>query len=165
MTSTPEETVKRMAEEIEKSSSSLRGLNVKLRGYYDRLEVIYKQYRRRVPVKDLSFQEEFRAAVLELKTLADESNDFWQGVRAYFRSLNKAELAANSRMNVKQMNISALAFNRQVDEFYTVVKNIQTLAKDVPMRLNWWLLEASCEDLTKITSRVLFLIRDMEKYL
>lgn len=165
MTSPPEETVKRMAEEIEKSSSSLRGLNVKLRGYYDRLEVIYKQYRRRVPVKDLSFQEEFRAAVLELKTLADESNDFWQGVRAYFRSLNKAELAANSRMNVKQMNISALAFNRQVDELYTVVKNIQTLAKDVPMRLNWWLLEASCEDLTKITSRVLFLIRDMEKYL
>lgn len=165
MTSTPEEAVKRMAEEIEKSSSSLRGLNVKLRGYYDRLEVIYKQYRRRVPVKDLSFQEEFRAAVLELKTLADESNDFWQGVRAYFRSLNKAELAANSRMNVKQMNISALAFNRQVDELYTVVKNIQTLAKDVPMRLNWWLLEASCEDLTKITSRVLFLIRDMEKYL
>ncbi|WP_428048048.1 hypothetical protein [Candidatus Proelusimicrobium excrementi] len=165
MTSTPEETVKRMAEEIEKSSSSLHGLNVKLRGYYDRLEVIYKQYRRRVPVKDLSFQEEFRAAVLELKTLADESNDFWQGVRAYFRSLNKAELAANSRMNVKQMNISALAFNRQVDELYTVVKNIQTLAKDVPMRLNWWLLEASCEDLTKITSRVLFLIRDMEKYL
>lgn len=165
MTSTPEETVKRMAEEIEKSSSSLHGLNVKLCGYYDRLEVIYKQYRRRVPVKDLSFQEEFRAAVLELKTLADESNDFWQGVRAYFRSLNKAELAANSRMNVKQMNISALAFNRQVDELYTVVKNIQTLAKDVPMRLNWWLLEASCEDLTKITSRVLFLIRDMEKYL
>lgn len=165
MTLTPEETVKRMAEEIEKSSSSLRGLNVKLRGYYDRLEVIYKQYRRRVPVKDLSFQEEFRAAVLELKTLADESNDFWQGVRAYFRGLNKAELAANSRMNVKQMNISALAFNRQVDELYTVVKNIQTLAKDVPMRLNWWLLEASCEDLTKITSRVLFLIRDMEKYL
>lgn len=165
MTSTPEETVKRMAEEIEKSSSSLRGLNVKLRGYYDRLEVIYKQYRRRVPVKDLSFQEEFRASVLELKTLADESNDFWQGVRAYFRSLNKAELAANSRMNVKQMNISALAFNRQVDELYTVVKNIQTLAKDVPMRLNWWLLEASCEDLTKITSRVLFLIRNMEKYL
>lgn len=165
MTLTPEETVKRMAEEIEKSSSFLRALNVKLRGYYDRLEVIYKQYRRRAPVKDLSFQEEFRAAVLELKTLADESNDFWQGVRAYFRNLNKAELAANSRMNVKQMNISALAFNRQVDELYTVVKNIQTLAKDVPMRLNWWLLEASCEDLTKITSRVLFLIRDMEKYL
>lgn len=165
MTLTPEETVKRMAEEIEKSSSFLRALNVKLRGYYDRLEVIYKQYRRRMPVKDLSFQEEFRAAVLELKTLADESNDFWHGVRAYFRSLNKAELAANSRMNVKQMNISALAFNRQVDELYTVVKNIQTLAKDVPMRLNWWLLEASCEDLTKITSRVLFLIRDMEKYL
>lgn len=165
MTLTPEETVKRMAEEIEKSSSSLRSLNVRLRGYYDRLEVIYKQYRRHMPVKDLSFQEEFRSAVLELKTLADESNDFWQGVRAYFRSLDKAELAANSRINVKQMNINALAFNRQVDELYTVVKNIQTLAKDVPMRLNWWLLEASCEDLTKITSRVLFLIRDMEKYL
>ncbi|MDD6173958.1 MAG: hypothetical protein PUB86_06750 [Elusimicrobia bacterium] len=165
MNQTPEETVKRMSEEIEKSSSALRTLNVRLRDYYDRLEVIYKQYRRRMPVKDLSFQENFRSAVLELKTLAEESNDFWQNVRAYFRSLNKAELAANGRINIKQMNISALAFNRQVDELYTIVKNIQTLAKDVPMRLNWWLLEASCEDLNKITSRVLFLIRDMEKYL
>ncbi|MGN0022674.1 MAG: hypothetical protein ACI352_01400 [Elusimicrobiaceae bacterium] len=165
MNQTPEETVKRMSEEIEKSSSALRTLNVRLRDYYDRLEVIYKQYRRRMPVKDLSFQEDFRSAVLELKTLAEESNDFWQNVRAYFRSLNKAELAANGRINIKQMNISALAFNRQVDELYTIVKNIQTLAKDVPMRLNWWLLEASCEDLNKITSRVLFLIRDMEKYL
>lgn len=165
MNQTPEETVKRMSEEIEKSSSALRTLNVRLRDYYDRLEVIYKQYRRRMPVKDLSFQEDFRSAVLELKTLAEESNDFWQNVRAYFRNLNKAELAANGRINIKQMNISALAFNRQVDELYTIVKNIQTLAKDVPMRLNWWLLEASCEDLNKITSRVLFLIRDMEKYL
>ena len=165
MNQTPEETVKRMSEEIEKSSSALRTLNVRLRDYYDRLEVIYKQYRRRMPVKDLSFQEDFRSAVLELKTLAEESNDFWQNVRAYFRSLNKAELAANGRINIKQMNISALAFNRQVDELYTIVKNIQTLAKDVPMRLNWWLLEASCEDLNKITSRILFLIRDMEKYL
>lgn len=165
MNQTPEETVKRMSEEIEKSSSALRTLNVRLRDYYDRLEVIYKQYRRRMPVKDLSFQEDFRSAVLELKTLAEESNDFWQNVRAYFRSLNKAELAANGRINIKQMNISALDFNRQVDELYTIVKNIQTLAKDVPMRLNWWLLEASCEDLNKITSRVLFLIRDMEKYL
>ena len=105
MNQTPEETVKRMSDEIEKSSSALRTLNVRLRDYYDRLEVIYKQYRRRMPVKDLSFQEDFRSAVLELKTLAEESNDFWQNVRAYFRSLNKAELAANGRINIKQMNI------------------------------------------------------------
>lgn len=165
MSQTTEETLKKMSEEIDSSSASLRRINAELRGYYDRLEVICKQYRRRMPVKDSGFQEEFRSAVLEVKTLADGSNEFWQGVRAYFRGLDKAELAANSRINVKQMNINALAFNRQVDEFYTIVKNIQALAKEVPLRLNWWLLEAACEDLTKITSRVLFLIRDMEKYL
>ena len=73
MSLTAEQQIKRMAEEIERSEDALRAINVKLRGYYDRLEVIYKQFKRRTPIKDT----EFRTTVLELKAIADESGEFW----------------------------------------------------------------------------------------
>lgn len=166
MSLTAEQQIKRMSEEIEHSEDALRAINAKLRGYYDRLEIIHNQFRRRTPIKDTEFQNEFRATVLELKTLADESGEFWQQTRTYFRTLDdKAHVIESNRINIKQMNITALAFNRQVDELYTIFKNIQTLAKEVPLRLNWWLLEEGCEDLNKIVTRILFLIRDMGKYL
>ncbi len=161
-----ERQIKRMSEEIERSEDALRAINAKLRGYYDRLEIIHNQFRRRTPIKDTEFQNEFRATVLELKTLADESGEFWRQTRTYFRTLDdKGEIIANNRINIKQMNITALAFNRQVEELHTVFKNIQALAKEVPLRLNWWLLEAGCDELNKIAARILFLIRDMGKYL
>ena len=166
MSLTAEQQIKRMSEEIERSEDALRAINAKLRGYYDRLEIIHNQFRRRTPIKDTEFQNEFRATVLELKTLADESGEFWQQTRTYFRTLDdKADVIESNRINIKQMNITALAFNRQVDELYTIFKNIQTLAKEVPLMLNWWLLEECCEDLNKIVTRILFLIRDMGKYL
>ena len=59
---------------------------------------------------------------------------------------------------------AALAFTRQTDELFTIFKNLQTLGKDVPLRLNWFVLEYCCEDLFKITNRILFMTRDMEKH-
>lgn len=165
MSLTPEAKIKQMSEEIDSSCDTLRAINEKLRAYYDRLEIIYKQHRRRMPIKDTTFQEEFRATVLEIKDFAEKSNDFWQETRTFFRETDKAALVELNRIGVKQMNIGAMFFSRQVDELYTIFKNIQGLAREVPLRLNWWLLEASCEDLNKITSRILFLIRDVEKYL
>ena len=165
MNLTPTQRIKQMSEEIERSEDALRVINAKMRGYYDRLEEIHTQFRRRVPVKDTEFQEEFRSTVLELKTLAEHCNEFWNQTRAYFRALDKADIIEDNRIIVKQMNITALAFSRRVDELYTAFKNIQTLAKEVPLRLNWWLLEAACEDLNKVVARILFLIRDMGKYL
>lgn len=157
--------IKQMSDEIEKSCVALREINTKLQGYYGRLEVIYKQYRRKMPVKDTTFQEEFRATMLELKFFSDTSNDFWQKTRSFIREADKPKLVEESRIAVKQLKLNAAAFNRQTDELYTIFKNIQRIAKEVPLRLNWWLLEASCDELGKITGKILFLIRDMEKYL
>lgn len=157
--------IKQMADEIEKSCTALRAINTKLHSYYGRLEVIYKQYRRKMPVKDTTFQEEFRSTMLELKAFSDSNNEFWQQTRFFIRQADKPKLVEESRIGVKQLKINANAFNRQTDELYTIFKNIQRLAKEVPLRLNWWLLETSCGELEKISGRILFLIRDMEKYL
>lgn len=157
--------LKQILEEIESSCAALRKINNTLREYHGRLELIYQQYRRKMPVKDTSFQEEFRSTMLELKTFTENSNSFWQQIRTFMRSADKNKLIDESRISVKQLKINAQAFNRQTDELYTIFKNIQQLAGEVPLRLNWWMLESSCDELGKTTSRILFLIRDMEKYL
>ena len=56
MSLTAEQQIKRMSEEIERSEDALRAINAKLRGYYDRLEIIHNQFRRRTPIKDTEFQ-------------------------------------------------------------------------------------------------------------
>lgn len=159
-----EQQLQQMLSEVENSKDKLRALNNNLRLFYDRLEVIAKQHKRRQPVTDTSFQEEFRAAVAELKALSDASQDFWHETRKMYNSSDKAKLIGDNRILVKQISIAALAFTRQTDELFTLFKNLQTLGKDVPLRLNWFILEYCCEDLFKITNRILFMTRDMEKH-
>ena len=164
MTQDMEQQLHQMLSEVENSKDKLRLINNNLRLFYDRLEVIAKQHKRRQPVTDASFQEEFRAAVAELKTLSDSSQDFWHETRKMYNSSDKAKLIGDNRILVKQISIAALAFTRQTDELFTIFKNLQTLGKDVPLRLNWFILEYCCEDLFKITNRILFMTRDMEKH-
>lgn len=164
MTNIIEERLKQMLEETETSKDKLRLINTQFRLYYDRLEVIAKQHRRRVAVTDTAFEQEFRATVEELRKLTDTEQDFWQQARSDYNKYDKAEIIKDNRVLVKQISIAALAFTRQTDELYTIFKNLQTVGKDVPLRLTWWILEYCCEDLFKITNRILFMMRDMEKH-
>jgi hypothetical protein len=159
-----EERIKKMLEEIELEDSILKSLNEHFSFYYYRLETIAKHYRRKAPVRDLTFQGEFRDTVAKLSKLADNSRDFWSEMRMYYYGKDKARFVPENRLNLKQIKAAALSFNRQVDELYTVFKNLSAEGKDLPLRLNWWLLETSVNDLSKITSNILFLVRDMEKY-
>jgi hypothetical protein len=149
---------------IEAEDASLRSLNEQFRFFYDRLENIAKHHRRRIPVRDLTFQEEFRSKALELRKLADDCQDFWRSARMEYYSRGKQKFVQENRLNIKQIKKGALSFNRQVDELYTIYKNLNSEGKDLPLRLNWWLMESAANDLSKITNNILFLIRDMEKY-
>lgn len=70
----------------------LRLINTQFRLYYDRLEVIAKQHRRRVAVTDTSFEQEFRATVEELRKLTDTEQDFWQQARSVIINMIKRKL-------------------------------------------------------------------------
>lgn len=159
-----EEKLKKMLEQAGAANDTLRQINEKLRLFYDRLETIAKQHKRRMPVRDTNFEQEFRAVVEDLKNFTNDCQDFWQQARSDYHASNKAKLIGDNRIAVKQITIAALAFTRQTDELFTVFKNLQTTGKEVPLRLNWWILEYCCEDLFKTTNRILFMTRDMEKH-
>lgn len=152
-----------MLVEVESSRDDLRAINVLLRSYWGRMQDILQQVRRKQPIKEATFEEEFKATVLKLRALADNETDFWNKTRAQFQVLNKGQIVVENRLIIKQINCAALEFTRQTDELFTVFKNLQAASKELPLRLNWWVLESASDDLSKVTSRILFLVRDLEK--
>lgn len=148
----------------EKSQLQLRKYNEELRQFYARLETISIQHRRKTPITDTSFEKDFRKTIENLRVLSDKNYSFWQEVRAKYHSKYKKMLGQEHLLLVKQISVSALAFTRQTDELFTIYKNLQMIGKDLPLRLNWWLLENCTQDLLKTTSRILFLVRNMEKH-
>ncbi|MDR1684270.1 MAG: hypothetical protein LBR90_02255 [Elusimicrobiota bacterium] len=156
--------VKIMLEVIEQTESGLKNINSKLGFFLQRLETLAAQHRRKSAPRDLTFQEEFRAGVLELRVLADGAQDFWQRTRFDYQAVNKKDFVFENRAVVKQIKAAALAFSRQSDELYTNYKNLSITGRELPYRLNWWVFESACRDLDKITGHILFMLRDMEKY-
>lgn len=159
-----EEKLKLMLQKTEDSQLKLRKINEELRQFYSRLEEIGVQHRRKAPITDISFETDFRKTVEILRALSDENYLFWLEVRKKYHRKYKKMLDGEYRFMIKQISLAALAFTRQTDELFTVYKNLQMLGKDLPLRLNWWLLENCTQDLLKTTNRILFLVRNMEKH-
>lgn len=159
-----EDTLKRYKEEIDVSTENLKSCGAKMKLFYDRLEDIAKQYKKRSAVKDESFEEEFRALVIALRSQTDESEEFWRTARTYIRALDKKEAVGANRILIKQINISARNFSRVTDEFCAFLRVFQSLSGEITLRLNWWMLESCLEDLQKISGWILFLERDLEKH-
>ena len=144
--------------------NELRILNETFRNYMDRLEVIALQNRRKTQVRDIIFPVEFRESGGALRALADRAQDFWQDTRMSYYGSDKDKFVQEHRVIIKQLKSAAASFSRQSDELYTIYKNLNAAGRDLPLRLNWWLLESSCNDLLKTAGNILFLIRDMEKH-
>lgn len=158
-----ENQLKIMLKKTEESQGNLRLYNEKLRQFLSRLEEISVQYKRRTPISDIAFEQDFRTTIEDLRILSDTNNTFWQEVRASYHSKYRKMLEQDHRFLIKQISFNALAFTRQTDELFTIYKNLQMLGKDLPLRLNWWVFENCTQDLLNTTNRILFLVRNMEQ--
>lgn len=164
MDTNTEEQLKQMLKQVETSADKIKLITNSFRVFYGRLEDIAVCHKRRQPVTDISFEKEFRSAVDDLKKFTDDAEEFWQNARKDYYGNNKAEAIRENRVVVKQITIAAMDFTRRGDELFTLYKNMQETGKEVPLRLNWWVLEYCCETIQKTTGRILFMTRDMEKH-
>ena len=160
-----EETIKKLLDQTEQCGNSLRAAGEGFARFYERLELIAKQRRRRMPVRDNGFQEDFRAAVAQLRALADIAQDSWQDLRACYYAAERAAFVRGHRVLIKQLKAAAVSLQRRADEIYDAYKNLSALGGgDLPLRLNWWLFESSANDLLKTAASIFALTKDMEKY-
>ena len=159
-----EQNLQIILKQVEDSQIKLRKYNEDFRQLFVRLEEMCVQHKRRAPLTDISFEQDFRNAIEDLRKLSDCNYVFWKEIRDKYYSQYKKMLTAEYRFLIKQISVCAIAFTRQTDELFTIYKNLQNLGKDLPLRLNWWVFESSTQDLLNTTSRILFLVRSMEKH-
>jgi hypothetical protein len=159
-----QETIKKLLDQTEQCDSSLRAACESFARFYERLDLIAKQHRRHMPVRDSGFQDDFRAEVAQLRVLADTAQDSWQAARACYYAADRAGFVREHRVVIKQLKSAAVSFRRRADEIYDVYKNLSALGGDLSLRLNWWLFESSANDLLKTAASISALTKDMEKY-
>ncbi len=158
-----ENKLQQMFDIVQNSQIKLRKLNESLRSLFGRLTQINIQYKRKMPITDISFEEDFCKVIEDLRSLSDENYNFWGEIRNQYYDKYEKELKEEHRFLVKKISLSAIDFTRQTDELFTLYKNLHILSKNLPLRLNWWLFESCNQDLFKTTNRILFLMRSMEK--
>ncbi|MDR1124059.1 MAG: hypothetical protein LBL61_05670 [Elusimicrobiota bacterium] len=159
-----EETIKKLLEQTAHGADSLRVMGEGFTRFYNRLELIAKQHRRRMPVRDDGFQDDMRSAVGQLRALADDAQDSWQAARACYYAADRAAFVREHRVLIKQLKAAAAALRRRADEIYDAYKNLSALGADLPLRPNWWVFESSANDLLKTAASIFALTRDMERY-
>ena len=158
-----EKKLQQMLDAVQSSQIRLKKFNENLKVLFNRLAEISVQYKRKMPITDITFEKDFCKVIENLRILSDENYNFWGEIRKQYHSKYEKELNAEHRFLVKKISLAALDFTRQTDELFTVYKNLQMLGKDLPLRLNWWLFEGCNQDFFKTTNRILFLMRSMEK--
>lgn len=159
-----EEKLQIMLKTTEDSQAKLKEYNEQLKHLYIRLQEISVSHRRKTAITDTSFEDDFRQKVQEICTLSDVNTAFWKDIRLEYHNKYKKDINQDYRFLIKQISISARSFTRQTDDLFTIYKNLQTLGADLPLRLNWWMLENASQELLNTTNRILFLVRNMEKH-
>ncbi len=81
-----EQKLKEMLETVEAAKDKLKKFTAQLRCYYDRLQDIAVQHRRKQPVTDLTFAEDFRATVTQLRAFTDVATQFFSKVQGLKRN-------------------------------------------------------------------------------
>lgn len=158
-----ENKLQQMFNTVQDSQMELRKFNERLKNLFNRLAPISVQYKRKMPVTDTSFEQDFCKTIEELRVLSDANYAFWGEVRNQYYEKYEKELKEEHRFLIKKISLAAFDFTRQTDELFTLYKNLQILGKDLPMRLNLWLFESCNQDFFKTANRILFLMRSMEK--
>lgn len=158
-----EKKLQQMFDTVQSSQIKLRKFNESLRSLFNRLTQISIQCKRKMPITDTSFEKDFCKVIEDLRSLSDENYNFWGEIRNQYYNKYEKELKEEHRFLVKKISLSSVDFTRQTDELFTIYKNLHILSKNLPLRLNWWLFESCNQDLFKITNRILFLMRSMEK--
>lgn len=158
-----EKKLHQMLNKVQDSNAKLRKFNERLKTLFNRLSEISVQYKRKMPITDKTFEKDFCKTIEEIRVLSDENYNFWGEIRSQYYSKYEKELKDEHRLLVKKIALVSLDFTRQTDELFTLYKRLQVVGKDLPLRLNWWLLESCNQDFFKTTNRILFLMRDMEK--
>lgn len=142
-------------------TQNLSSLTLKFHNLLMRMGDISVDIRRKNGVKDTTFEHDFCLQVDNLQKLSISSYEDVQALRSFFRGLGLGNTLET--LAFKETNIICRNFNNVVRQFYREYKGLQTLVSDSPLKLKWWVMQTSCEDLLNLETQLTALSRDIQK--
>jgi len=132
---------------------------------HKRLEQIVQQLRKNIEVRDQLFSEQFNEFCQKLRTQVDEWDPQWTQLRAKARELKPQDWGADLALAAKGFNSQARALSRAQDEFTGIYDAFNRTYKSfTAAKLNVFLLTSCQTDTENLTSKILFLAREIAKY-
>jgi DNA repair ATPase RecN len=152
--------------ELTKMHSELLGITGSLNGFVDRIDTIVKQIKRKIEVRDTKVDHDFKELSHRVKDFYDNLYDFWKKAQNILRAIQrskKLQTAGNIRM--RGLGSQSRALNSHIEEFNSVFRYVRAQGKNLPNRLNWFMFETYCKDLSKVSGKILFVTTQLTKVL
>lgn len=133
-----------------------------LRQLHAKLEQLLAQLHKNPQTPAREFAEQFNTFCLELRAKLDTHETFWANTRADVRACKPADWAEDLALPAKSFNSRAKNLSRACDEFTTAYDVFcRTYKKFTAAKLNVWLLTNCQTDGSNLTSKILFLARQI----
>ncbi len=155
--------------DLSNQSDSLRALALnatqELRLLQQRLEQIVQQLRKNIAIRDQAFATDFNTFCLNLRHQLDAWEPAWTQTRALVRTVKPGQWNAELALTAKGFNSQARMLSRANDEFTTVYSNFVQIYKSfTAAKLHVFLLTSCQTDMENLTSKILFLAREIATY-
>ena len=131
-----------------------------------RLAQIIQQLRKNSEVRDQNFAAEFNEFCKKFRAQIDQWEPGWIERRAQVRTLKPQDWSADLALLAKGFNSQARALSRAQDELTGVYSVFNRTYKNfTAAKLNVFLLTSCQTDTENLTSKILFLAREISKYI
>lgn len=161
---TPEELVDQMAIQCDALRIFVQQQTTRLADFAKRLQQIVQQLRKNIEVRDMSFAEDFNQFVQDLRDTLDKREPVWTELRGQIRQVPTKEWTGDLALPAKGLNSRAKVLSRVCDEFETAYDQFCKDYKSfTAAKLNVWLLTASQTDIANLTSKIVFLAREISR--
>ncbi len=151
-------------DEISTQANQLRSIissaTQALSDFQRRLETILGQDHREMTIRDTDFQTQFTGFCSQLRSQTDQALQTWQQLREQVRATKEIP----SSLQAKSFVLRAKTLSRSCDEFTTAFDRFHAVYKKYTLtKLPVWMLNSCGTDLDNLSSKILFLSREVTK--
>ncbi len=161
---TPEELLEQTSTQCDSLRLLLQQQTTALADFGRRLAQIVQQLRKNIEVRDNQFAEDFNQFSKELRDHLDKREPVWTELRALIRQVPPKSWSGDLALPAKGLNSRAKTLSRACDEFETEYNGFCKNYKNfTAAKLNVWLLTSCQTDIASLTSKILFLARELSR--
>jgi len=127
-----------------------------------RAGAIGRQQKRNRPVRDDAFEPDFNTHLTDLKKLLEDFENYVKTLSDAARA-GAQENAPNDSSQIKNLVFQARSSSLEADKFCSASRSAHREGKTLQLKVNWWMVEAYCNDLEHFMGKLLFAAREFAR--